>query len=204
MISMFKAVVTDLNGVIRHFAPERILKIENRFQLREGAIGNVAFDKTLFQQVITGQISDEDWRKKVTITLQGQFGHIDCSFAVKAWSEYNGDFDTQVFTYLTQISGSASLCLLTNGTDRLMKDLAALGIDKKFKQVFNSSEIGIAKPDPKIFQVVATALKLKPQEIFLIDNKLAVVEAARASGLVAYQFTGYENLQRDIKIKSRT
>ena len=40
------------------------------------------------------------------------------------------------------------MALLSDATDRLPRDLQRLGPDGELDAVFNSSELGLAKPDP--------------------------------------------------------
>ena len=50
------------------------------------------------------------------------------------------------------------MVLLSNATDRLEEDLERLGVLHEVDEVYNSSRLGLAKPDPRIFAAV-TATK---------------------------------------------
>ena len=56
----------------------------------------------------------------------------------------------------------------------------------------------MAKPDPAIYRIALDGLGTQPGETLFIDDKLANIEAARALGFVAIQFSTIENLRRDL------
>jgi len=54
-----KTIITDLDGVIRHFPMERDNEIESRYKLPLGTIARIVFEPTRLNSVITGKISDQ-------------------------------------------------------------------------------------------------------------------------------------------------
>ena len=56
----------------------------------------------------------------------------------------------------------------------------------------------MAKPDPAIYELVLERLETRPAETLFIDDKLANIEAARALGFVAIQFSTIEKLREDL------
>jgi putative hydrolase of the HAD superfamily len=56
----------------------------------------------------------------------------------------------------------------------------------------------IAKPAPAIYKIVLDQLGTRPEETLFIDDKLANIEAARALGLLAIQFSTIEKLRADL------
>jgi 2-haloacid dehalogenase len=59
-----------------------------------------------------------------------------------------------------------------------------------------SGEVGMAKPDPRIFQLAIERCALDPQRTVYIDDNRANVDAALGAGLDAFQFTGAEAMRR--------
>ena len=62
-------------------------------------------------------------------------------------------------------------------------------IETGFEQHALSFEIGVMKPDATIFRVAAEMAGVDPAEIFFTDDTAGHVEAARAAGFDAVQFT---------------
>lgn len=56
----------------------------------------------------------------------------------------------------------------------------------------------MAKPDPAIYKIVLDRLGTRPDETLFIDDKLANIEAARALGFIALQFSTIEKLRDDL------
>jgi putative hydrolase of the HAD superfamily len=74
---------------------------------------------------------------------------------------------------LQQLQGMYPLGLLTNGAP----DLQRLKIEKSkvasfFDQIIIAGEVGIRKPEPEIFQIMANRLGMEPQKIMMIGNSL--------------------------------
>ncbi len=55
-----------------------------------------------------------------------------------------------------------------------------------------SCDIGLIKPDPKIYQHLTDKFSLKPEECIFVDDMLENVDAARACGWEAEQLTNIE------------
>ena len=70
---MTNAILTDLDGVIRIWSPEIHRKAERATGLPEGAIPSAAFSDDLLPLVITGQISDDEWRRRIADLLSEDF-----------------------------------------------------------------------------------------------------------------------------------
>ena len=87
-------------------------------------------------------------------------------------------------------AGRTRLALLTNGTDTIPAELRESGIDAHVDDVFNSAEIGFAKPDPRAFQHVLGALDLPAAEVFFTDDSPSKLAGAEALGIRTHHFTG--------------
>jgi putative hydrolase of the HAD superfamily len=190
-----RLIVTDLDGVIRHFPRERDNQIESRFGLPIGSLAKKAFEPGLLQSVITGKISDEEWRGKILYSLTDAFPGLDVGAAHKAWSDFPGIVDFEVLSFLEKLAGESGLVLLTNATSRLSADLRFLGIERRFKRIFNSSELGVAKPAAEIFHAVSHDLGLSPGEGVFIDDSAKNAMAAEAAGFRAVHFAGIDGLR---------
>lgn len=67
-----------------------------------------------------------------------------------------------------------------------------------FEDAIVSGEHGIVKPDPRIFALALSRCRLDPARTAFIDDVPANVEAGRACGLRAIQFTSPEKLRVDL------
>lgn len=79
------------------------------------------------------------------------------------------------------------LALITNGpTDLQRSKVGALGISHWFGVVAISGEVGVAKPDSRIFEHVLRGMGLEPEGVWHVGDNLSTdVAGARAAGLTA-------------------
>jgi putative hydrolase of the HAD superfamily len=78
------------------------------------------------------------------------------------------------------------LGLISNGWGRQQREKLELeGLHKKFEIVVISSEVGMAKPDPRIFQMACAALKVPPAETIYVGDLYDLdVQGPQQAGLV--------------------
>jgi len=67
-----------------------------------------------------------------------------------------------------------------------------------FEAVIVSGEERLAKPDPRIFELLLTRHRLDPAGTVFVDDREVNVEAARAAGMTGLVFTDPDQLRRDL------
>lgn len=184
---MILAALFDLDGVVRHFDHDPLL--EDRHGLTAGAIAEVAFSKPLIDEVTTGRISRSEW-----ITRIGDL--LGAPAAAEEWGRSPFRVDPQVTELAEELRADGIRCaILTNGTDTIPTEIAGSGLSRFFDPVFNSAEIGHAKPDRVAFEYAAEALGIRPQEILFTDDSASKLAGARELGMITHHFTGVEGLR---------
>jgi putative hydrolase of the HAD superfamily len=68
----------------------------------------------------------------------------------------------------------------------------------RFDVLVWSYQLQVAKPDPAIYRHVLNELGTQPEETLFLDDKLVNIEAARALGIPAIQFSTVEKLREDL------
>ena len=189
----YKVIVSDLDGVIRFFPRERDAALEAKFGLAAGSIARTAFEKTLLEKAITGGITDQAWRQEIGRRLGKPEAALE-------WSAFPGRIEHHTLNFLRNHGPSVRLALLTNATDRLRADLTELGIWETFDSIFNSSAMGVAKPDAKVFSLVLNQLGCLASEVVFIDDALANVRAAQALGWRAHHFQSLDQLRAELAL----
>ncbi len=196
---MIKAVLTDLDGVVRRWDPDIVKQAEIAAGLPPDALLNTAFEPDLLLRATTGQIDDENWRSELADRLRLRYPAVDAGEAVRLWSLSPGEIDTDVLDLLLRCRGYTSLALITNATTRLDADLKRLGIDQAFDHVVNSSTIGQVKPHPGIFIAALDLLAIGADEAFFIDDRSENVNAAIELGMDGHHYTTIERLKRALE-----
>jgi len=68
-----------------------------------------------------------------------------------------------------------------------------------FDGVLISGDVGVTKPDPRIFDELCDRFGLAPARTVFVDDRVANVEGARRYGLVAVQFTSGVTLRAALR-----
>lgn len=69
---------------------------------------------------------------------------------------------------------------------------------KWFENIVVSGEVGLAKPDPRIFALTIERCRLEPARTVFIDDSLHNVEAGRNAGMHALHFRDPHQLRADL------
>ena len=107
------------------------------------------------------------------------------------------------------------------GSERLVRDLVALGVRLLgltnwsaetfhlaepaapaiglLEDVLVSGEVGLAKPDPRVFGLLTQRYGLDPRRTVFVDDSATNVAAAAAAGLTGLVFTGPDRLRADLR-----
>lgn len=188
-------LVIDLDGVVRLWNPQHVTDIERRHGLPVGSLFGAAFADNRLSAAITGQVTDAQWRAGVVAALLQEHGAVAAQRAVAEWSALPGEVSAPVLHIVRgERQRGRTVALASNATDRLSSDLGRLGLDREFDAVFNSSAIGFAKPDQRVFTHIVASLDVPPHRCLFVDDTAANVAAASRAGLSAHQYRTPEEL----------
>jgi putative hydrolase of the HAD superfamily len=191
---MISAVIFDLGGVIlKNGVYTAIPLYEKKHKMPKGYLRNL-FDGKYLIPLELGKIKEEDFWKGLSQDLQQDIS----------------DFKTLVFKNFLPISETwkiAKKCkknyklgLLTNNlkewTDRLERKY---NLSKLFDIIVVSAEVGMRKPDPKIYQLITKKLKIKPTECVFIDDLQENVKGAKKLGIKSFQFKSSSQCEKELK-----
>jgi putative hydrolase of the HAD superfamily len=91
------------------------------------------------------------------------------------------------------------VAMLSNIDDRLAKLIRGFGMYEPFSPCLLSCELGLEKPDSKIYEVLIREMDLPAGDIVFVDDKQENVESARALGIDAILFTSHGQLVQELK-----
>lgn len=187
-----RAVLFDLDGVVRHFDPENVASIERAHELEPGSIEAIAFAPHHLEQVTTGRISRREWVERIGVEI----GNAEVA---EAWGSQPFHVDEEVLGLVDDLRANGiRTAILTNGTDTIAAELASMGIDSHFEALFNSAEIGWTKPDVRAFQHVLDAMRLAPHEVFFTDDSVGKLAGADALGMPTHHSRGVGGLRETL------
>ncbi|HYF44969.1 MAG TPA: HAD family phosphatase [Acidimicrobiales bacterium] len=189
---MIKAVVLDLDGVIRHFDAEFVADVERRHALEQGSIMAAMFSEPGLTDVTTGRITREAW-------VSGIGERLGAPGAAAEWGSQVPHVDPEMLELCDELRARGlTVAVLTNGTDRISAEVAEQGIACRVDHVFNSAEIGHAKPDRRAFDHVLDALGLEGREVFFADDSPAKLAGADEVGMHTHAFVGRRELRQEL------
>lgn len=98
------------------------------------------------------------------------------------------------FDLLDRLRGRYLIGALTNGfTDVQYKKLRSTGLDSYIQRMVISDEIGIQKPDTRLFRYTERSVGATPEEIVMIgDNPVSDIQGALDAGWHAVYYDRYE------------
>lgn len=192
----FDAVLCDFDGVVHVWDPDGMTSLDRAWSLAEGTLARAAFDDDLLQAAVTGRVSDEQWRCQVAEALTPACGSSErARELVRAWNALTGRVDGDVVDLLVALRSKVPVVLVSNATTRLEKYLAAIGLGDTFDAVINTARIGVAKPDPRVFEIAARRVEADLKRCLFVDDTAGHVAAAQAAGMTGLHYQHIEQLR---------
>jgi epoxide hydrolase-like predicted phosphatase len=144
-----------------------------------------------------GELSAEQHWSSVAKTLQITETQIP-SFQDKFWG---GDrMDSQLVDYIRGLKGHYRTALLSNAWTDLRSYLEKRWkIADAFDLMVISAEIGLAKPDQRIYRLVLERLQVPAQAAIFLDDVFENVEAARSVGLTGIHFRSADQARAELE-----
>lgn len=188
MVSI-RVVLFDFDGVIRRFSTDFDAQCEQKYGVPIGSIQSVAFAEPLITELTSGQIRRAEWLERIG---EG----IGSTEAALAWGQQPTYADAELLAFVDELRASGLItAVLTNGTDEVRDEAAALGVTELFDAFFNSAEIGFTKPDPRAFQHVLDELSVDGPQVFFTDDSHRKLAGATELGMTVHHYTALPELK---------
>lgn len=112
------------------------------------------------------------------------------------WANWETGPKPGAIELLTLLGDQRPIACLTNNNAIHWERLSSLyGADQLFQKCYLSHEIGLHKPDPRIFEHVITDLDTPAAQITYFDDRADIVHSAKACGLDAHQVTSPQGIR---------
>jgi epoxide hydrolase-like predicted phosphatase len=192
-----RAVIFDMGGVlVRTEDRTPRTQIAERLGLTYDELSALIFDSQSARQAMKGEITAaEHWEaiQEALCVPQDEFGKVRLDF-------WGGDtLDENLVNYLRDLRPQYKTALLSNAWDDLRQMIEEeWKIDDAFDEIIISAEVGLVKPDPRIYQRIIVELDVLPAEVVFVDDFPENVEVARLQGLQAIRFNDPDQALRDL------
>ena len=184
---MIEAVIFDIGGVlIRGGDASRQRAWEQRLGLAEGGLADLVLGLDAEYGVSLGHISAAELWRRVGRRLD--LAEADVPILQQAFW-HGGALDRELLDFLVGLRPRFKTALLSNGWDDARAGVAArFGLVDVVDQMIISAEEGLAKPDPRFFQLALTRLAVAPSAAVFVDDVADNVAVAQSLGINAIQF----------------
>jgi putative hydrolase of the HAD superfamily len=188
-----RALLIDLDGVLRRWDPAVIETIEQSYGLEPGTLLGTAMSWELLRPAVAGEMTHAEWMGLVADRLPLPADR--AAAAVAEWQAYRGEVDPSVLAFVRDVRAAGlPVGLATNATDVLTEDLTRLGLTGEVDVVVSSAELRIHKPAPEFFERACAALGLEPPWILFVDDDDRAVRGARVAKMPSFRWTGADDL----------
>ncbi len=182
-----KAIFFDYGGVLTQMVDETPrLKLAERYGVSLSRIYNLLFDSEAAIQAALGEITTEHHWHAIYEILRVPPGERD-EFFRQFWSA--DGLNRELVDNLPRLHERYKLGLISNANDDLRQVMTERWqISGLFDGMIISAEVGLLKPDRRIYELAVNRLGVQTDEAVFIDDVLTNVEGARVAGLHAIQY----------------
>jgi epoxide hydrolase-like predicted phosphatase len=182
-----RAVIFDLGGVLLRTedqTPRR--ELAERLGITRQEMYSLIFDSPSARQASLGTITAEEHMERLRLTL----GVPPEDFSTVPGAFWSGDrLDLGLVNYIRTLRLRYKTALLSNAWSDLRGMLTERWeIADAFDEMVISAEVGIVKPDPRIYHLALERLQVAPQEAVFVDDFIENIEGGKAVGLHTIHF----------------
>jgi putative hydrolase of the HAD superfamily len=195
------AVVFDIGGVLE-ITPDPQLRAmtsgwEERLHLTSGAMDERLGD--LFAAGSLGGCSEEDVYAGMRDNLGMDEAQLD-AYKRDFWAAYLGELNGELVAYFASLRPRYQTALLSNSfVGAREREQDAYSFAQICDDIIYSHEVGLAKPDPRIYALTCERLGRLPEEIVFLDDYEPCIAGARAYGMRGVLFQNTAQAIADIQ-----
>lgn len=199
---MTKAIVLDIGGVLLRTEDRTSRqKLEIKYRLPSGGADELVFNSSAAQASTIGQIGIQAiWQN-----VADQLGLSDKTLETFKRAFWAGDqVDEDLLQFLQTCRRKYTTALLSNAwvnARAIFAEEYGIREGQTADYILISSELGVAKPDNRIYEILAETLNLDFQEILFVDDFIENVEAAKSLGIQTIHYLPPMDLISEIKLR---
>ena len=194
MKSDIEAIIFDFGGVMVDFSQMDSLKEQEALLgLQPGELAEFLWRSPDWQLAKVGAITDEEYWRRIGAQLGFRTPEAIRGFPRDLFRD--AKTDQRMADLVRRLRGQYRMGLLSNASDVLPRLLRErYGLAGLFDVEVVSALVGLAKPDPAIYQLALGRMGAAPEATVFVDDHQPNVAAAAELGIRAIHFIGYEAL----------
>ena len=204
---MIKAILFDVGGVLQlgrfslfPFGVHRSMSV-HKFMARKLHITlDQWFDSidTSYAESIEGKISKQKALSIMSTDLETTPEHLESLF-VRAYRKFYKR-NNELYDLAFSIKKKGYKIAILSDQWHVSKEALILSSDsRKFNVSIVSCDVGMRKPDPRIYRLALRKLHIKPHEAIFIDNQKWNITPAKKLGLKTILYFNNRNLIKELK-----
>jgi len=177
-----RAIVFDVGGVLE-ITPDLgvTAKWEQRLNLKAGELDERLLD--IWRGGSIGTISEEQVHRSISEIMGMSQAQVD-AFMQDIWQEYLGTLNTELVEYFRSLRPAFQTALLCNSfVGAREKEQERYHFHELCDFIIYSHEVGMSKPDPRIYALTCERLGRQPGEVIFLDDREPFIMAARQFGM---------------------
>jgi epoxide hydrolase-like predicted phosphatase len=182
-----RAVLFDIGGVLEITPPTGARdRWEARFGLRPGELGERTNE--VWRAGAVGAVSEAEVHRRLG-ELLGVDDAVVRAFMDDLWAEYLGTLNVELVEYARGLRPRYRTGIISNSfVGARERERQRYGLDELTDLIIYSHEVGMSKPDPRIYELACERLGVHPEETVFLDDTEEMVDGARAVGMQALLF----------------
>lgn len=196
---MIKFVIFDVGGVLIRWEDEWLLDAFTRkYEIDKRNIGKYYYK--WLKKSWTGEISEIEFLKRIIKAVGIKSSPQSMRVFWKSVFRKRSSMNKDVVSVVKNLHKNGyKLGVISNTSGKYRAQLYV----NRFKRYFNSTvmscDVGMKKPERRIFVYVMRRLHAKPKECIFIDDKMEHVKGAHKAGMFAIHFRNVKQLRHDLK-----
>lgn len=188
---MIEAIFFDFGGVVGAVDHDQMRLLEMKYGLPERGIWQAMYETPEWQALRIGEGDEQAWVAAIRHTLDKLAGRAIADDIGEEWVKCWRGLDRPVVALVTALRARYRVGMISNATLSLEDELRDHHkVHHLFEVIVNSSRVGFAKPDARIFQHAADALGMEPAACVHIDDLPHNIAGAREAGFQALHYDG--------------
>jgi putative hydrolase of the HAD superfamily len=182
-----RALIFDFGGVISNMRWDVAGQLEQQHGLEKRTLLRTLYDADDWRAVEVGQGDIDAWRAAAHQRLEEAAGRTLPPLH-EQWRSSWGLIEENIA--LIKALRPPYLASILSNADVLLEERLRDGLNLRhlFDDVISSAVVGMAKPEPRIYQLAAERLRMAIDECLFIDDLERNVTAARETGMAAVHF----------------
>lgn len=193
-----RAVAFDVGGVLRRVGrlSDFAAKWQERLAMTQAEFGRALASVDPDGLAFTGRLNLAQFKARHSNALKLSAEQAD-EFMADLWAADSGELDADLVAYAAGLRPRYKTAILSDaiaGARRWNQE--RYGFEQLVDVIIYSCEVGLAKPDPRVYRLLCDRLAVSPDEVVFLDDRPENVKGACELGIHALQ---HENTARSVK-----